>query len=728
MTAQEGADRRAGLRPDVVDRFLDPHSVAIVGVSTGVTEAYKAGGRAVLDHLGTYGYAGRVTVIHPTAVEVDGRPALPSLTLLPDVPDVVVVAVPAHRVRGVLEECAAVGARQVLMLTAGFGDMGEEGERLEHSLLEYARERGINVVGPNSTGLITVRTGLALSMTSVLTGGEPIPAGGLAIIAQSGAIGSTVVERAKVAGVGVSHVVSTGNQRDMDVPDFLAYFAGAPDVHTVAAYLESIRDGELLARAVRELTRAGKRFIVYLGGRTSAGELAAASHTGKIVGRGQLELALLRALGATVVDDPDDLWVLGGADTGEPRGRFPRRWGMVAYSGGMAVLATEQLAAAGVTFPALSEATFARVKERAPSFAAALNPLDVGPGSMPNDFRHYLAAVADDQAVEAVCVPLPMGARGWNQSSVDDILAVRESSRKPFVVLWYGGPALGPHIADLRAAGVLVVQTPSDLGRVVRALLGPEREPTPSGTAMPSVPSGTATAGIAGGVVGGADALMLLASAGVDICPMRVCADATSSVLKAAEEIGYPVVLKSGDAAVAHRTELGLVAVGLGSAAAVTASLSEMRGRWAADGPRTWIVQKMVSGGLELVLTVRDAGQLGVFGSFGLGGAAVEVLRDVESVPLPCDEPTLRRAASRLRTAELLEGFRGGEPASFAWLATTLNALGEVLRAHGLAEIEINPALVSARGGVVVDALLIASPVDLTSKKLILELENDVHA
>ncbi|WP_261567215.1 acetate--CoA ligase family protein [Frankia gtarii] len=731
MTAQEGADRRAGLRPDVVARFLDPHSVAIVGVSTEVTEAYKAGGRAVLDHLGTYGYAGRVTVIHPTAVEVDGRPALRSLTLLPDVPDVVVVAVPAHRVRGVLEQCAAVGARQVLMLTAGFGDMGEEGERLEHSLLEYAREQGINVVGPNSTGLITVRTGLALSMTSVLTGGEPIPAGGLAIIAQSGAIGSTVVERAKVAGVGVSHVVSTGNQRDMDVPDFLAYFAGAPDVHTVAAYLESIRDGELLTRAVRELTRAGKRFIVYLGGRTSAGERAAASHTGKIVGRGQLELALLRALGATVVDDPDDLWVLGGADTGEPGGRFPRRWGMVAYSGGMAVLATEQLAAAGVTFPALSGATFARVKERAPSFAAALNPLDVGPGSMPNDFRHYLAAVADDPAVEAVCVPLPMGARGWNQSSVDDVLAVRESSRKPFVVLWYGGPALGPHIALLRAAGVLVAQTPSDLGRVVRALLGPAREPTQlvlSGTAVPSVLSGTATAGTAGGVVGGADALMLLASAGVDVCPMRVCADATSSVLKAAEEIGYPVVLKSGDAAVAHRTELGLVAVGLGSAPAVAAALSEMRGRWAADGPRPWIVQKMVSGGVELVLTVRDAGPLGVFGSFGLGGAAVEVLRDVESVPLPCDEPTLRRAASRLRTAELFEGFRGGEPVSFAWLATTLNGLGEVLRAHGLAEIEINPALVSARGGVVVDALLIASPVDLTSKKLRLELENDVHA
>jgi acyl-CoA synthetase (NDP forming) len=304
--------------------------------------------------------------------------------------------------------------------------------------------------------------------------------------------------------------------------------------------------------------------------------------------------------------------------------------------------------------------------------------------------------VADDPAVEAVCVPLPMGARGWNQSSVDDVLAVRESCGKPFVVLWYGGPALGPHIARLRAAGVLVAQTPSDLGRVVRAMLGPEREP-----ASPA-PGGTV-----GGVVGGADALTLLASAGVDVCPMRVCDDSTSSVRGAADEIGYPVVLKSGDAAVAHRMERGLVAVGLDSAPAVAQSLRDMRGRWAAHGPRTWIVQKMVSGGLELVLTVRDADRLGLFASFGLGGAAVEVLRDVETVPLPCDEPTLRRAASRLRTAELFDGFRGGEPVCFAWLATTLNALGEALRAHGLQEIEINPALVSARAGVVVDALLV---------------------
>jgi acyl-CoA synthetase (NDP forming) len=687
------------LRPDVARTFLEPRSVAIVGVSTSTTQAYKAGGRAVLDHLGVYGYAGPVSVIHPTATEVDGAPAFAALADLPEVPDVVVIAVPARAVLATLEQCAAVGVRQVLILTAGFADMGPEGHALEQELLAFAARAGINVVGPNSTGLVNTRNGLAMSMTSVLTEGEPIAAGGLAMIAQSGAIGSTVVERARVAGIGISHIVSTGNQRDMDIPDFVSHFAQNPDVHTVALYVESIRDGALFAEAVHELRAAGKRLVAYLGGRTDAGELAAASHTGKIVGRGALELALLRSLGVVVVDDPDDLWVLGGAIV--PAGEFPRNWGMVAYSGGMAVLATEQLSAAGVVFPPLSVETLARVQEISPQFVAANNPLDVGPGSMPKDFRGYLASVADDPAVQAVCFPIPMGARGWNQVSVDDVLSVLDSSGKPFVVLWYGGPALRPYIDQLRARGVLVAEKPSDLGRLVGALLGPEQNLTPAAEHT-SVPAG-------GMSRGGADALQILEDSGVDVAPMRTCID-PAELTKAADEVGYPVVLKSGHAAVAHRLELGLVEVGLPDEQRLTGAFEAMAAKAAAAGlsdPHPWLVQKMISGGVELVLTVRDADQLGVFGSVGLGGAAVEVLRDVESVPLPCDLATLDRALRRLRTAQLLYGYRGRPALDLDWVHRTLHQLADVLQTHGFREIEVNPALVGAEGGVVVDALLV---------------------
>ncbi|HVW43613.1 MAG TPA: acetate--CoA ligase family protein [Amycolatopsis sp.] len=685
------------LRPDVARLFLEPSSVAIVGASASTGTAYKAGGRAVLDHLGVYGFGGEVTVVHPTAEEIEGRRAVRSLRDLTAPPDVVVIAVPAGRVRAVLEDCSAIGARQALILTAGFGDMGADGLALERSLLDYAREHGINVVGPNSTGLVAARSGLAMSMTSVLTAGKPLTVGTLAVIAQSGAIGSTVVERARDGGVGVSHIVSTGNQRDMDVPDFISYFARTPDVDAVALYLESIRDGASFRAAVEELFAAGKRLVVYLGGRTAAGEQAAASHTGKIAGRGALELALLRALGVTVVDDPDDLWVLGAAKL--PAGDFPRHWGMVAYSGGMAVLATEQLSAAGVTFPELEPATAARLKEQLPEFATIPNPLDVGPGSMPEEFRGYLSAVAEDPSVGAVCVPLPMGARGWNARSVQDIVEVGQQSGKPFVVLWYGGEAVRPDVAQLRARGVLVVDSPSALGRVVRSLLGPERSLDAVSTrdTGPAHARRTAT--------GGERALRLLGDAGLDIAPMRLAQDVDDAVAAAAE-LGYPVVVKSGDENIAHRTELGLVAVGLAAEEDVRRAIARMESRaGAASGG--WLVQKMVGGGVELVISIRDAESLGVFGGVGVGGAAVELLRDIEHIPLPCDRATLDRALHRLKTAELVYGFRGSVGIDVDWLLKTLNRLAEIALENELAEIELNPVILDDSGGRIVDALQI---------------------
>ncbi|SPM40240.1 acyl-CoA synthetase (NDP forming), partial [Mycobacterium numidiamassiliense] len=687
-------------RGHIAKRFLEPSSVAIVGASTSSGQAYKAGGRAVLEHLRVYGYAGQVMVIHPTATEVDGHPALRSLSDATSVPDVVVIAVPAAAVLGVLEECAAVGARQALILTAGFADMGADGHSLERTLLEFAKQHGIHVVGPNSTGLVNVRTGLAMSMTSVLTEGVPITAGGIAVIAQSGAIGSTVVERARDAGVGISHIVSTGNQRDMDIPDFISYFAGLPEVHTVALYMESIRDGRRFAAAVEQLHDAGKRLITYLGGRTAAGEQAAASHTGKIIGRGALELALLRALDVTVVDDPDDLWVLGTVTAPSQR-QFPRRWGMVAYSGGMAVLATEQLASAGVVFPPLGTSTTQRLKALLPSFAAIPNPLDVGPGSMPGHFGGYLTAVAEDPAVEAVCVPLPMGARGWNAQSVADILAVRRATGKPCVVLWYGGRAVDPYIKELREAGVLVAQSPSDLGRLVRALLGPQRvlDPTPTFAGEPATRAAT---------IGGAQALRLLTDYGLDVAAMTVC-DAGSAAA-AAGALGYPVVVKSADEDIAHRTELGLVAVNLSDAAQVEDAVARMAATSVATNP-TWLVQKMVTAGVELILTVRTADDLGVFGTVGVGGAAVEVHRDVEHVPLPCDAATLHKALTRLRLAELIFGFRGSEPVDEAWIGDTLNRMTVLLAEQNLAEIEVNPAIADKNGGTIVDALCVLAAV-----------------
>lgn len=680
-------------RPEIAKAFLEPASVAVVGASasTGST-TYKAGGRAVLDHLARYGFGGEVIAVHRSATEIDGHRTVPSLRALSSAPDVVVIAVPAPTVREVLEDCAAIGARQALILTGGFGDMGAEGLALEADLLDFAGRNGIHVVGPNSTGLVTVRTGLAMSMTSVLTTGTPLRDGRLALVAQSGAIASAILERARDAGVGLSHLVSTGDQYDMDPADFIAWFAVDGCVDTVAVYLESIRDGARFTAAVRQLHGAGKRLLAYLGGRTAAGEKAAATHTGKIQGRGALELGMLQSLGVVVVDDPDDLWMLGGATV--PEGGLPRDWGMVTYSGGMAVLAVEQLGQLGVRFPDFSPATVERMRPLSPTFATFPNPLDTGPGAMPLVFGDHLSAIADDEGVSVVCIPLPMGARGWNDHLVEHILRVRDATGKPFVVLWYGGRAANPYSERLREAGVLVLESPSALGRVVAPLLRPEDESAPKTVHGPEL----------NGVTGGFEALATLADAGLDTVPMRL-ADGPGSAAFLAGELGYPVVVKSGAEDVTHRTELGLVAVGLRDEQEVRAAVERMSTR--APTHDRWLVQAMAAAGTELVLTVRDAGTLGVFAGIGVGGVAVELLRDMVQVPLPCDEPTLRDALRRLRASPLLFGYRGAEPIDVGWLTRTISGLAEVLSAEKLGEIELNPVIARARGGSIVDALFV---------------------
>jgi acyl-CoA synthetase (NDP forming) len=290
-----------------------------------------------------------------------------------------------------------------------------------------------------------------------------------------------------------------------------------------------------------------------------------------------------------------------------------------------------------------------------------------------------------------------MGARGWNAQSVADIVAVSRDTGKPFVVLWYGGRAVDPYIRELREAGVLVAQSPSDLGRLVRALLGPQRM-------LDTTPAAPGESAARAATIGGAQALQLLADHSVDVAPMTVCDSARAG--PAAEALGYPVVVKSAGEDITHRTELGLVAVNLSDAGQVEQAVARMAASCEAPDP-TWLVQKMVTGGVELILTVRTADDLGVFGTVGVGGAAVEVHRDVEHVPLPCDPDTLHKALTRLRLAELLFGFRGSEPVDESWIGDTLHRMAAVLTEQNMAEIEVNPAIIGKNGGTVVDALCI---------------------
>ena len=302
---------KAALPDNAIEKFLRPLSVAIRRCLCQILRADPAGGRAVLEHLRAYGYDGSIWPVHPTADEIDGYRAYRSLLTLPGVPDCVVVAVSSENVLAVLEQAGQAGVRQVLMLTGGFGELGPEGLALQRAAVELARRHGIRMVGPNSTGLVNVRDKVALSMTSVLTAGAPLLEGGMAIVAQSGAIASSLVERARMHGIGISHLVSVGNQADIDAGEFLRYLAHRREVAVAALYVESIPNRASFEAGVAQMKSNGKPVIALLAGGSPTGEAAASSHTGKVAGRGVLERSLLRALGVTLAEDLDDLWRLG---------------------------------------------------------------------------------------------------------------------------------------------------------------------------------------------------------------------------------------------------------------------------------------------------------------------------------------------------------------------------------------------------------------------------------
>jgi len=691
-----------------IHKFLRPTSIAIVGVSAQTASQFKAGGRAVLDHLVAYDFPGDIWPVHPTASEIGGLITYKSLSELPGAPDCVVVAVSSEKVKEVIEECGRIGAHQALILTGGFSELGSEGVRLEASIMESAGRLGVRIVGPNSTGLVDVAGKVAMSMTSVLSSGVPLIEGGLAVIAQSGAIASSIVERARDNGVGISHLISIGNQTDVGAGDFLEYFADADEVTSVAMYLESIRNRSALEAGVKRMQSKGKAVVVLLSGRTLLGEAAASSHTGKLAGRGVMEQSLLRELGVTLVEDLDNLWRVGDLLSHQPDTADCSKWAVMSFSGGMGVLTVDSLYDSGAELARFSEITKEQLAELLPSYVQPVNPLDIGPGAMPDKFARILTILADDPAVEGICVPMPMGARGWESPIVEGILSARKIG-KPILVGWYGGAAVQPYLERLQKGGILVVEEPGQLGTLVRSILsshGPRPKALKEAPETDDTPTGT---------VGGFTVLDTLRRASLDVATMRL-ERGIDDIRAAASAVGYPVVVKSGQDDITHRLELGLVKINIRNDEELVGAVNELEAsitRMTKSKEVTpFIVQKHVPAGTEVVLVVRNVGDLGWFGGIGLGGSEVELLNDIAFLPLPCTVDALRGAIRTTRSSELWFGFRGAPPLDLDWIVESLNGLASVTLENGWSELEVNPAIVYSQGGSMVDALAQVNSVD----------------
>jgi acetate---CoA ligase (ADP-forming) len=687
--------------------FHDPASVAVVGASANPAKWGYWLARGAL--------AGRdrrpVYLVNTGGGEILGAPAAVALRDLPQVPELVAVCVPPAQVWQVADEALAVGVRGLLAITADVPRAAELAARVTAA--------GARLVGPASLGLFDAATCLQLAWGSFVPGE-------LAIVSQSGQLGSEIALLAQRAGIGVSRFVSAGSQLDVTIADLLRDLAGHERSRAVAVYLEDFTDGRRVFEAVAALPAAGKPVVLLTAGGSAAGRRAARSHTGALTSPLEFVDAACRAAGALRANTPAELVhiaaylltarqhqptlsepTLSEPTLSEPLLPAGPRVGVVSDSGGQGAVAADCLSRRGLAVPELTGVRPA-LTALLPAVAATANPVDLaGAGERDlGSYRDVTAALLASGEVDSVLLTGYFGRYGLDSpalAAVEREIAgqlgalVRRTGR-PLVVHSMG--ADGGTAAALRDAGIPVYDTIESATQALSAAVALGTRPVrPASVRMPTQPARPS------GLTGYWAARELLRAAGIAFPAARQVSDERAAVAAAAQ-LTAPYVLKAGW--LEHKSEAGGVLTGLSDGAAVASALAGMRGRLG-DGPYVLEEQDTRRDVVEMIIGAHRETGLGPMITVGAGGTEAELYRDAVTECAPIDLAQARAMIARLACVPLLDGWRGREAADAESLARAVVAISELVTRlpADIAELEVNPIRVGADGAVAVDALLI---------------------
>ena len=459
----KGADRKQGL-----EKLFKPDSIAIIGVSEDLNRI----GSLALHFLLRHGYKGRIYPVNPKYREVMGLPCYAAMTEIPGSVDLVLIGIPRPLVAGVLRECAAKKVPCGILFSAGYAEMGAEGKKEQEALRDFAREAGIRIVGPNCIGIINVHDQVAASFVSGLEMEKMVP-GGIALVAQSGGIGNTILTRATDRSIGLSYFVSSGNELDLEAADFLEFFLNDEKTRAIAFLLEDLKDPRKFSRWAGKAQEAGKPIVVLKVGRSERGRQAASSHTGAMSGADSFYEALFRQRGICRVADIDELFEVGNLFVrfGRARGN---RTAILSTSGGSGALLADLAADHRIELPLPSPQTQKRLKDWVPAVSAITNPMDITTQFMndPEAVSRYLEAFADDPNFDFLILMLTFSSMNKSQAMAERVAAIGPSLRKPLVVCWPVGNMANEAFQILERAGVPLFFHPgrclSALGHFVR--------------------------------------------------------------------------------------------------------------------------------------------------------------------------------------------------------------------------------------------------------------------
>ena len=687
-------------------RLLRPTSIAIVGATD---RAASYGGEALLN-LQRLGYPGRVYAVNPRRAEAHGLECHPSLAALPEVPDAVVVAIPAADVPGVVEEAGALGCGGAVVFAAGFAE-ASGGAGLQRRLVDAAQLHRLPVCGPNGNGIVCLPARTALWGDMV----APREAGPVALVSQSGNVAVNALASAR--GLRLHTVISCGNQAVLGAEDYLWALAEADGVRAVALYLEADGDGPRWCAALERCARAGVGVAVLKAGASGAGAAAAQAHTGAVAGDQRAFRALVEEAGAAWARDPHELLELAKGMAAE-RARPPSDVAVSAPAAGVAVmtcsggdssLAADIADELGLALPELAPPTLARLCELLPDAATAANPLDYTSllWDDPHALEELVIALAADPGIGRVLVlydePGDMdadAAASW-AAVLGAVRSAAARSPAPVAV----ASTLPELLADASASALVADGLPAIAGlhtglRVAQALGAPAGDPQRIAQIGDAAASRAAATRADATWLAEHEAKALLREAGIAVAGGRTVGD-VADARAALHELGGAVAVKLSGRDLRHKTERGAIALDITTVEAVQDAYERLR---AIDADAAILVEQMAAPGVELLVAARADAVVPVL-VVGLGGVWTELLDDVALIPLPASPARVERALRSLRGAALLTGGRGRPAADVGAAARLAAAAGDLLLRGGLELLELNPVIVHASGAVAVDAL-----------------------
>jgi acetate---CoA ligase (ADP-forming) len=698
---------------DRVRRLFNPRSVALIGATDKSRWSWS-----IFGNLALHGFTGPVYLVNPRGVPVHGQDSYARVADLPQPVDLAFVMVPTSAVLGVLAEVADAGIPSVVLLTSGFAEVGEDGAELERQVVDLARRRGLTILGPNGNGFINAAARITPYGLPI---DDPLLGGPVGVVLQSGALASSVLTFAQTRNVGVSLLVSMGNESMVSMTDVIRYLIDDDATRVIALFIESVRRPDEFIALAREALAKGKPIVAIKVGRSQTGARVARAHTGSLVGDDAVVDAVFRQHGVIRVDCLEDLIITAGllAATGPLPGN---RVGFVTASGGASEIIADRAEDEGIEIPEFAPETVERLRAVVPEFAATQNPVDVTGYILVdrNLLRNALTAVHDDPSLDALVVvtDLPRTLPADPTLIIDGLRqtgALIRRSAKPIVVMGNTLTDITPVGRDVAGQtgfpGVLggIHHGLTALGRAIRWSQAYRAALAGSVAAPPAAASPLTVPDEPGASWSEYRASAFVAEHGIPVVPGVLAADPIAAA-EAAGALGYPVVVKLAADEIEHKSDIGGVKVGLRDPAEVRAAFADVvgAGREVGADVRGALVQPQRSGGVELLVGIVTDPVWGQVLAVGLGGVWVEILRDTAVLVLPVDRDQILHALRGLRGAQLFDGPRGTEKADLDAVADAIAAAAALAGRLGdrLEALEINPLLVRGSQVEALDTLI----------------------